>query len=182
MRIEGRLASGRKAIIVASSARGEQRSRRDEHRQRGDSGEAIDYGPCAFVDTYDRRPSSASSTRPAATLGPPATHGRLEPGRAGRTLLPLLGPNQTAAIELADQAIASFAPRFESAHLIGLRRKLGLKTEQEGDDELIQDLLSHMQEGGADWTLTFRALADAAEGNAAPARAVQPQRCMGRLG
>ena len=29
-----------------------------------------------------------------------------------------------------------------------------------------------MQEGGADWTLAFRALADAAEGDDAPARAL----------
>ena len=35
---------------------------------------------------------------------------------------------------------------------------------------LIEHLLRRMAEQGADFTLTFRALADAAEGNAAPAR------------
>jgi serine/tyrosine/threonine adenylyltransferase len=92
--------------------------------------------------------------------------------RLAEALLPLLGPSQDAAIESAKEAIAGFASRFESAYLIGLRRKLGLEAEQEGDGELAQDLLRHMQEGGADWTLTFHALADAVEGNDAPARAL----------
>jgi serine/tyrosine/threonine adenylyltransferase len=137
------------------------------------SGETIDYGPCAFMDTYD----------PATVFSSIDEAGRYAYGRQPRiaawnlarlaeALLPLLGPNQDAAIESAKQAIASFAPRFESAHLIGLRRKLGLQTEQEGDGELIQDLLRHMHEGGADWTLTFHALADAVEGNDAPGRAL----------
>ena len=137
------------------------------------SGETIDYGPCAFMDTYD----------PATVFSSIDEAGRYAYGRQPRiaawnlarlaeALLPLLGPNQEAAIESAKQAIASFAPRFEPAYLSGMRRKLGLETGQEGDDELTQDLLRHMQESGADWTLTFRALARAAEGNDAPARAL----------
>jgi len=137
------------------------------------SGETIDYGPCAFMDTYD----------PATVFSSIDEAGRYAYGRQPRiaawnlarlaeTLLPLLGPNQEAAIESAKEALASFAPRFEAAYQIGLRRKVGLETGQEGDDALAQDLLRHMQEGGADWTLTFRALADAAEGNDAPARAL----------
>ena len=137
------------------------------------SGETIDYGPCAFMDAYD--PATVFSSIDEAGR---YAYGR-QPGiaawnlaRLAEALLPLLGPNQEAAIESAKEAIASFAPRFEPAYQIGLRRKVGLETEQEGDDELTQDLLRHMQEGGADWTLTFRALADAAEGNEAPARAL----------
>jgi len=83
-----------------------------------------------------------------------------------------LGPSQEAAIGSAKEAIAGFVSRFEPAYLTGLRRKLGLETEQEGDDDLVQDLLRHMHEGGADWTLTFRNLADAAEGDEAPARSL----------
>jgi uncharacterized protein YdiU (UPF0061 family) len=137
------------------------------------SGETIDYGPCAFMDAYD----------PATVFSSIDEAGRYAYGRQPRiaawnlarlaeTLLPLLGPSQEAAIESANQAIAGFAPRFEAAYLTGSRRKLGLQTEREGDDRLIQDLLGLMREAGADWTLTFRALADAAEGNDAPARAL----------
>jgi len=137
------------------------------------SGETIDYGPCAFMDTYD--PATVFSSIDEAGRYAYGNQPRIAAwnlARLAETLLPLLGLNQEAAIEAARQALAGFAPRFEAAYLTGMRRKLGLETEQDGDEELIQDLLRHMQEGGADWTLTFRALADAADGNDAPARAL----------
>ncbi len=137
------------------------------------SGETIDYGPCAFMDTYD--PATVFSSIDEAGRYAYGNQPRIAAwnlARFAETLLPLLGSDQEAAIEAARQALAGFAPRFEAAYLTGMRRKLGLETEQDGDEELIQDLLRHMQEGGADWTLTFRALADAAEGNDAPARAL----------
>ena len=43
-----------------------------------------------------------------------------------------------------------------------MRAKLGLATEQEGDEALIEGLLERMAQNGADYTLTFRRLADAA--------------------
>jgi uncharacterized protein YdiU (UPF0061 family) len=129
------------------------------------SGETIDYGPCAFMEAYD----------PATVFSSIDEGGRYAYGRQPRiaawnltrlaeTLLPLLGADQDAAVETANQAIATFAPRFEAAYRAGLRRKLGLQTRQEGDDALAEDLLRLMQADGADWTSTFRALADAAEG------------------
>ena len=137
------------------------------------SGETIDYGPCAFLDTYD--PATVFSSIDQAGR---YAYGR-QPGiaawnlaRLAEAMLPLLGADQEAAIDTAKQALAGFGPRFEPAFLGGLRRKIGLQTEQEGDDELVQALLRHMQEGGADWTLTFRALADAVEGDEAPVRAL----------
>ncbi len=137
------------------------------------SGETIDYGPCAFMDIYDPTTVFSSIDRDGRyAYGRQPRIAAWNLARLAEALLPLLGPNQEAAIESAKDAMASFAPRFEPAYLIGMRRKLGLGAEQEGDDELIQDLLRHMQEGAADWTLTFRALADAAEGDEAPARAL----------
>ena len=44
----------------------------------------------------------------------------------------------------------------------GLRRKIGLFQSRPGDSALIQDLLERMTENTADFTLTFRALCDAA--------------------
>ena len=48
---------------------------------------------------------------------------------------------------------------------MGLRRKLGLFQEEEGDIALAQDLLDRMARNGADFALTFRRLADAQAGN-----------------
>ena len=78
--------------------------------------------------------------------------------------MPLLAEDEEAAVAVAREALAAFEPRFQAAHLAGLRRKLGLSTEREGDAELARDLLQVMAENGADFTLTFRRLSDAAAG------------------
>ena len=127
------------------------------------AGETIDYGPCAFMDAYD----------PATVFSSIDHQGRYayanQPGialwnltRLAETLLPLLSEDEGRAVAEAEEALGAFAPRFEAAHHGGLRRKLGLFTEREGDLELVGALLKAMAENGADFTLTFRRLSDAA--------------------
>jgi len=129
------------------------------------AGETIDYGPCAFMDAYD----------PAAVFSSIDQLGRYAYGnqprialwnlaRFAETLLPLLQADDEKAAESAREALANFGPRFESTYFGGLRRKIGLSTEREGDDPLTQDLLRCMAQNGADFTLTFRSLCDAALG------------------
>jgi uncharacterized protein YdiU (UPF0061 family) len=129
------------------------------------SGETIDYGPCAFMDAYD----------PATVFSSIDHQGRYAYGnqprimqwnlaRLAETLLPLLAEEERAAIELAQDALSAFPPRFEAAYRGGLSRKIGLATAREDDFELAQDLLARMAEGGADFTLAFRRLCDAAAG------------------
>ncbi len=133
------------------------------------SGETIDYGPCAFMDEYD----------PGAVFSSIDEQGRYAYGnqprialwnlaRLAECLIPLLGDNE----EAAKDALAAFAPRFQAAYFGGLRRKIGLQTEREGDDGLTGDLLKLMAANRADFTLTFRRLADAAEGDAASVRSL----------
>ena len=130
------------------------------------AGETIDYGPCAFMDSYD----------PATVFSSIDRHGRYAYGNQPRIalwnlarltecLLPLLENDEGAAKD----ALAAFGPRFQAAYFGGLRRKIGLLTEQEGDDNLTQDLLKLMAADGADFTLTFRGLCDAAEDRAGDA-------------
>jgi uncharacterized protein YdiU (UPF0061 family) len=129
------------------------------------AGETIDYGPCAFMDAYD----------PAAVFSAIDRHGRYAYGRQpaigewnlarlAECLLPLLSDDTDAAVAEAEQALDAYQPAFERAFLAGLRRKLGLLTEREGDAELARDLLQAMGAGSADFTLTFRRLSDAANG------------------
>jgi uncharacterized protein YdiU (UPF0061 family) len=47
-----------------------------------------------------------------------------------------------------------------------MRRKIGLSTEHESDVDLIRALFATMQSAGADFTLTFRRLAECAESRA----------------
>jgi uncharacterized protein YdiU (UPF0061 family) len=63
-----------------------------------------------------------------------------------------------------NEVLKAFEPQYEAARIAGLRRKLGLFTEREGDAALAEDLLQRMEANHADFTLTFRKLCDAAAG------------------
>lgn len=123
------------------------------------SGETIDYGPCAFIDTYD----------PAAVFSSIDQEGRYAYGnqpyiagwnlaRLAEALLPLLDADVQRAAERAEVAVNSFTARCQAYWLAGMRQKLGLYNAEEDDGRLIQELLLVMQAAAADYTNTFRAL------------------------
>ncbi|WP_374370828.1 YdiU family protein [Tabrizicola sp.] len=123
------------------------------------SGETIDYGPCAFMEAY--APGTVFSSidhqgRYAYANQPLILGWNL--ARLAETLVPLLDPSQEKAIEIANDRLSGIAPRYRADWLAVMRRKLGLLGEDPGDASLADDLLPAMQ--GADWTLTFRRLAD----------------------
>jgi protein adenylyltransferase len=133
------------------------------------SGETIDYGPCAFLDEYD--PETVFSSidhqgRYAFGNQPRMAHWNL--ARLADTLLPFLNDNHNKAIALAKETIDQFPAQFERYWQAGMRRKLGLVSEQPEDAGLITALLTLMQEHAADYTNTFRLLCTVAEGDAAP--------------
>ena len=133
------------------------------------AGETIDYGPCAFMDGY--HPGTVFSSidhQGRYAYGNQPRIARWNLTRLAECLLPLLEGNEKAAKD----SLLGFAPRFQADYMAGLRRKIGLRTEQEGDDALTQDLLALMAADGADFTLTFRLLCDAAGGRDAPVRAM----------
>ncbi|NYF50008.1 protein adenylyltransferase SelO [Tunturiibacter gelidoferens] len=133
------------------------------------SGETIDYGPCAFMEAYD--PAMVFSSidhqgRYAYGNQPPAAHWNLT--RLAETLLPILEQetgSEANALVSAKEALAGFITQYEAASVAGLRRKLGLFTESDGDAALAQDLLDRMAANRADFTLTFRRLCDVVDGS-----------------
>ncbi len=138
------------------------------------SGETIDYGPCAFMEAYD--PAKVFSSidyqgRYAYGNQPHAAYWNLM--RLAEALLPILEQedgSKEAALTSANEALTTFGPQFEAARAVGFSRKLGLFTEQEGDERLTQDLLDRMAANRADFTLTFRRLCDAIAGPEGDAR------------
>ncbi len=135
------------------------------------AGETIDYGPCAFMDAYDPETvfsSIDSQGRYAYAHQPSIAHWNL--ARFGETLLPLLDADSDKALAIANGVLPAFRGHYAGALIGGLRRKLGLFTEEEGDGALAQDLLNAMTGGRADFTLTFRRLGDAAADPSADAR------------
>ena len=94
-------------------------------------GETIDYGPCAFMDTYD----------PATVFSSIDIQGRYAYGnqpsiagwnlaRLAETLIPLLHEDESEAIKLAQDAISKFPEQYQSNWLSGMSAKLGLFNEE----------------------------------------------------
>ncbi|MEE6168605.1 MULTISPECIES: protein adenylyltransferase SelO [unclassified Mycolicibacterium] len=137
------------------------------------SGETIDYGPCAYMDTYD--PATVFSSidhggRYAYGNQPAVAEWNL--ARFAETLLPLIAEDSERAVALATDALAGFRTRFQDAWLTGMRTKLGLPegVPHEQATSLIEDLLKALLAGRVDYTSFFRGLAHAARGDAGPVR------------
>lgn len=120
------------------------------------SGETIDYGPCAFMDTYNLDTvfsSIDSEGRYAYGQQPKIIRWNL--ARFAETLLPLLHINLEQAVTFAQEAISRFNVLYQDYFLNGMRQKLGLYTKEESDQNLIDTLLNLMQHYKADYTNTF---------------------------
>lgn len=119
-------------------------------------GETIDYGPCAFMDSYD--PATVFSSidrmgRYSYANQPPITRWNL--ARLADTLLPLIHDDVKQAIAMAEDILQLFDSKFQQQWLGMMRRKLGLCNEKKEDEKLIADLLQWMQSTRADYTNTF---------------------------
>ncbi|MGE6489194.1 protein adenylyltransferase SelO [Paenisporosarcina sp. NPDC076898] len=123
------------------------------------SGETIDYGPCAFMDTYDPATVFSSIDRQGRyAYGNQPYIGGWNLARFAETLLPLLDDDQNEAIKMATVAIGEYNKFYHENWYAGMRAKLGIFNEEEADEKLIEDLLNMMQNYSADYTNTFRAL------------------------
>ena len=120
------------------------------------SGETIDYGPCAFMNSYDPKTVFSSIDkmgRYAYCNQPVITKWNLS--RFAECLLPLIDKDQEKAIKIATKSINSFEERYEKNWMNMMRNKLGLQGIIESDKSLILDLLTWMHEKKADYTNTF---------------------------
>lgn len=123
------------------------------------SGETIDYGPCAFLDTYrlstvfssiDREGRYAYQNQPVI--------GEWNLARFAEALLPIIHDDENEAVRLAKEALKSYRSLYEEVWLNGMRKKIGIQHSKEIDKKVIVDLLTLMEEHEADYTNTFLAL------------------------
>jgi uncharacterized protein YdiU (UPF0061 family) len=137
------------------------------------SGETIDYGPCAFMDSFD--PGAVYSSideggRYAYRNQPVVAEWNL--ARLAESLLPLFHDDQEQAITLAVESLGEFRQQYSAAWSAGMKAKLGLRDGVDDDvtSPLVDELLTLLQEGQVDYTSFFRSLGKAARGHAEPAR------------
>lgn len=130
-------------------------------------GLTLDYGPFQFLDSYD----------PAHICNHSDTQGRYafarQPNIAywnlfclGQALLPLIGEQ-----ELALTALESYRSRYPAELEARLRAKLGLRRQEAGDRELVENTLRLLATEKTDHTIFWRRLSQyAADSQAAPVR------------
>ncbi|UZK04445.1 protein adenylyltransferase SelO [Venatoribacter cucullus] len=123
------------------------------------SGEAIDYGPCAFMDAYhpdtvfssiDRQGRYAYSNQPAI--------GQWNLARLAEALLPLINSDEKTAVAQATEILQEYPRWQQDAWLQHMAEKFGFSQVQETDQALIEQLLKLMEQSRLDYSLFFRRL------------------------
>jgi uncharacterized protein YdiU (UPF0061 family) len=123
------------------------------------SGETIDYGPCAFMDTF--APDTVFSSidhkgRYAYANQPYIAQWNL--ARLAESLLPLMDGEKEEIIAMAEDLLNSFEQVYKNKWLSMMGSKLGLSRVDNEDEKLITDLLEWMHQNSTDFTNTFRDL------------------------
>ncbi|RZL01148.1 MAG: YdiU family protein [Rubrivivax sp.] len=142
------------------------------------SGETIDYGPCAFIEAYDPQAVFSSIDKNGRyAYGNQPLIARWNLARLAEALLPLMVDSETdeaieAAVAQATEVIDAVPHWYQSALLKGQRAKLGLERADPEDDALdtglVERWLTLLHTQGVDFTLGWRRLAEAAQGDDAP--------------
>ncbi|MFD1416036.1 protein adenylyltransferase SelO [Oceanobacillus jeddahense] len=123
------------------------------------SGETIDYGPCAFMDQYDRKTVFSSIDQQGRySYGNQPGIGAWNMARFAESLLILMNEDEEQAIPKAKEAVETYVQSVEDYWLEGMRQKVGIVDKSDNDKTLIQNLLDLMEKYRADFNNTFRSL------------------------
>ncbi len=120
------------------------------------SGETIDYGPCAFMDTYDPETvfSSIDQYGRYAFFNQPGI-AKWNLARFAECLVPLISEDKNTGVQIATEIVNGFSKIYQKNWFEMMRKKLGLFGEDANDEKLIVDLLNWMHKKKADYTNTF---------------------------
>ena len=124
------------------------------------AGETIDYGPCAFMDSYHPETVFSSIDRFGRySYAAQADIIVWNMAQLATALLHLM-PDPEAAVEPFTAQINAMPAMIRSEWSKRFGAKIGLSDPSSEDAKLITDLLGFMQDAKADFTNTFRGLID----------------------
>ena len=124
------------------------------------TGETIDYGPCAFINTYNPDTVFSSIDR----------NGRYAFGNQYKitywnltvfagTILSFIDSDKDKAIKLVQKILNQFTIEYSNQWYKMMYKKIGITNPIEGDKVLIINLLKLMESYKSDYTNTFASLA-----------------------
>jgi uncharacterized protein YdiU (UPF0061 family) len=123
------------------------------------SGETIDYGPCAFMNSYD----------PMTVYSYIDIQGRYNYGnqpkimfwnlsKFAESIAYLIDENEIVANKKILDSLKTFPDIFSKFWIKGIKNKIGLNLSFKEDIDLIESLLDMMYKQKSDFTITFRKL------------------------
>ncbi|UUQ67139.1 YdiU family protein [Pseudomonas fuscovaginae UPB0736] len=118
-------------------------------------GITFDFGPFAFLDDFDAHfICNHSDDQGRYSFSNQVPIGQWNLSALAQALTPVI------SVEALREALGLFLPLYQAHYLDLMRRRLGLTTAEDGDQQLVEELLQRMQVGGVDYTLFFRRLGE----------------------
>ena len=124
------------------------------------SGETIDYGPCAFMNTYDPKTVFSSidyngrysyQNQPAIVIWNLA--------KFAETLIPLVDEDEEISVKKLTEVLQLAMPSYQEYFYKEFGEKLGLENINNDNSKIIDDYLKILHSESIDFTLSFRNLA-----------------------
>ena len=133
------------------------------------SGETIDYGPCAMMNTFDFDTVFSSIDKQGRyAYGNQPNIVSWNCARLAESLIPLIDEDDEQAVSLMTPLINQFSTLFNAQYNQMWAQKLGSAGYKEDDVELVSKLLLLFQEHKLDYTNTFDALTESLKGGKVP--------------
>ncbi|MEP2026364.1 MAG: protein adenylyltransferase SelO family protein [Reichenbachiella sp.] len=123
------------------------------------AGETIDYGPCAFMNTYHPKTVFSSIDRQgryAFGNQPHIAHWNLS--ILANSILPLIAKNEKEAVASAEAVLHTFPDEFARRYSAMMCAKLGITHSESSDNQLVDDLLALLAKHSIDYTNFFVSL------------------------
>ena len=120
------------------------------------SGETIDYGPCAFMNSYNLNTVYSSidlQGRYSYGNQPHIIHWNIL--RLAESLIGLIDEDEKKAVSIIEKKISDISSQISSKWLNMMLQKIGIENAEPEDEQLVHDLLKWMQDNKADFNNTF---------------------------
>ena len=129
------------------------------------SGETIDYGPCAMMNSFDFDTVFSSIDKQGRyAFGNQPNIANWNCARLAESLIPLISDDDEQAVSLMTPFINIFAEQFNTEFTAMWAQKLGLNESSDSSGELIAELLTLLKDNQLDYTNTFDALTESLKG------------------
>ena len=130
------------------------------------SGEAFDYGPCAFMNIYNPKTVYSSIDRNGRyAFGNQPAVLKWNMSRFAEALLPIIHSNKEESLKLAQSVIDDFDALWEMVYYQTMLKKIGIDSNDKALYSLVDDLLEIMKSNKLDYTNTFISLSESIASN-----------------